>query len=58
MTREVAEAVALVTEAIERHVAHGYGEITIHIKPGSIRVQEGRGHIIDVPVTRGKNGKE
>jgi hypothetical protein len=46
---DLTAAIACVVEAINRHVAHGYGEITVSIKPGNIRVQEGAGHIFDLP---------
>jgi hypothetical protein len=39
---------AEVGAAIARHVQHGHGEILIQIKPDSVRVQEGYGHIFNL----------
>ena len=37
-----------IIEAVRRHVAHGHGEISIQIRPGSVRVQEGVGSLFDL----------
>jgi hypothetical protein len=41
----LSQAEERVVNAMRRHVLHGHGEIKIQIRPGSIRVQEGKGYI-------------
>ena len=38
-------------DAMRRHVAHGHGEILIQVRPGSVRVQEGLGHLFETART-------
>ena len=42
---ELAEA--LIIASVRSHYAHGHGEIVIQIRPGSIRVREGKGHLFE-----------
>ena len=50
MTRmDLSEEEALLISVVRSHVKHGHGEIKIQIRPGSMRIQEGKGHLFELP---------
>jgi len=57
MTRmDLSEEEALLVSVVRQHVQHGHGEIKIQIRPGSMRIQEGKGHLFELPEQRRRSG--
>ncbi len=47
-TRELNQWEQTVIDSLRLHVAHGHGEIVIQVRPGSLRIQEGLGHVFEL----------
>ena len=47
-TRELNQWEQTVIDSLRRHVAHGHGEIVIQVRPASLRIQEGLGHVFEL----------
>ena len=43
---------ALLLSVVAQHIAHGHGEMKIQIKPGAMRIQEGKGHLFELDKNR------
>ena len=47
-----------VIEDLRAHVAHGHGLMTITVKPGSVRVQSGKGRLYEFGTNGNKREKQ